>query len=479
MPVAEQDSLRGKIVSRTDAELRMLVVADEPATRELLADTLAAEKVQLFTVSDAESALECLPEVRPRIVLADLLLPGMNGLELLERVLESDAGIDFILMTGDPSAECALDAIRQGACDYLLKPIDPGRLRSCVRRLVDEAITRQKTLRLDQDLIDVFQFQGMIGRSPLMLEVFARIRRIAPHFESVLATGETGTGKDLVARALHNLTPRPSAPFAVCNCSALVETLLESELFGHVRGAFTGAVENKQGIFEYANGGTVFLDEIGELALPAQAKLLRVLQNREVQRVGSPTPHTVKIRVIAATNRDLRKMVASGQFREDLFYRLSAIEISVPSLGKRKEDLPLLQRHFLKKYAARYQKEITGITRRAQTRLAAHSWPGNVRELENAISGACIMATGSVLDLIDLPETLRAPVEVAGFEERDLVTLEIVQQRYLLKVLNVVGGNKARAAEILGVGRNTIYQMLSRIEESTEAFSSPGTHKTA
>ncbi len=457
----------------------MLVVEDEPATLELVSKTLAGEKVQLFTVSDAESALERLPELRPRIVLSDLLLPGINGLELLERVLESDAGIDFILMSRESSTEPAIDAIRKGACDYLLKPLDPDRLRNCVRHLVDEAMTRQKTLRLDEDLIDVFQFQGMIGRSPLMLEVFAKIRRIAPHFESVLVTGETGTGKDLVARALHNLSPQPSAPFAVCNCSALVETLLESELFGHVRGAFTGAVENKQGIFEYANGGTVFLDEIGELAMSAQAKLLRVLQNREVQRVGSPTRRTVNVRVIAATNRDLRKMVASGQFREDLFYRLSAIEISVPSLGKRKEDLPLLQRHFLKKYASRYEKAITGITRRAQTRLAAHSWPGNVRELENAISGSCIMATGNVIDLADLPEMFAAPVEAADYEERELVTLEVMEQRYLLKVLDVVGGNKARAAEILGIGRNTIYQMLSRIGESAEVFSSPGSPKTA
>jgi DNA-binding NtrC family response regulator len=456
-----------------------LVVDDEPETLKLVCDALAGENVQLFPVSDAESALERLPEVRPRIVLADLLLPAMSGLELLERVLEIDAGIDFILMTGYPSTEPAVDAIRKGACDYLPKPLDISRLRSCVRHLVDEAMIRQKSFRLDEDLIDVFQFQGMIGRSPLMLEVFAKIRRIAPHFDSVLVTGETGTGKDLVARALHNLSPLPSAPFAVCNCSALVETLLESELFGHVRGAFTGAVENKQGIFEYANGGTVFLDEIGELALPAQAKLLRVLQNREVQRVGSPTPHTVNVRVIAVTNRDLRKMVASGRFREDLFYRLSTIEISVPSLAKRKEDLPLLQRHFLKKYSSRYKKEITGITRRAQTRLAAHSWPGNVRELENAISGSCIMTAANVIDLADLPEMFRAPIQAAEFEEQELVTLETLEQRYLLKVLDLVGGNKAKAAEILGIGRNTIYQMLSRIEETAQVLSSPDTHKTA
>jgi len=466
-------------LSQTNADLKMLVVDHEPETLELVRKTLAGEKVQLFTFSNAEGALERLTTIRPQVVLSDLQLPDMNGLVLLERVLECDAGIDFILMADDPLTETAVDAIRKGACDYLSKPLDVGRLRSCVRRLVDEAITRQKTFRLDQDLIDIFQFQGMIGRSPLMLEVFAKIRRIAPHFDSVLVTGETGTGKDLVARALHNLSPLPSAPFAVCNCSALVETLLESELFGHVRGAFTGALENKQGIFEYANGGTVFLDEIGELAFPAQAKLLRVLQNREVQRVGSPTPHTVNVRVIAATNRDPRKMVADGEFREDLFYRLSGLEISVPSLAKRKEDLPLLQRHFLKRYSSRYKKEITGITRRAQTRLAAHSWPGNIRELENAISSSCIMTTGNVIDLADLPEMLRAPVQVPEFEERELLTLETMQQRYLLKVLDIVGGNKAKAAEILGIGRNTIYQMLSRIGETDEVLTPPETPKTA
>jgi len=319
----------------------------------------------------------------------------------------------------------------------------------------------------------------MIGRSPLMLEAFAKIRHIAPHFQTVLITGETGTGKELAARALHDLSAVASAPFAICNCSALVETLLESELFGYVRGAFTGAVQNKQGIFEYANGGTVFLDEIGELPLSAQAKLLRVLQNHEVQRVGSPVTHYVDVRVITATHRDLPKMVALGQFREDLFYRLSALEITVPSLAERKEDLPLLQRHFLDKYTKRYEKEITGITRRAQTRLAAHSWPGNVRELENTISSACMMAVGPVIDVADLPETLRMPVRVTDIASQGLISLEAMQQRYVLQVLRQVQGNKAKAAEILGIGRNTIYQMLSRMGETAEALAESEANKTA
>jgi transcriptional regulator with PAS, ATPase and Fis domain len=302
--------------------------------------------------------------------------------------------------------------------------------------------------------------------------VFAKIRRIAPHFRTVLVKGATGTGKELVAHALHRLGPASSAPFAVCNCAALVETLLESELFGYVRGAFTGAAHDKQGIFEYANGGTVFLDEIGEMPLAAQAKLLRVLQNQEVQRVGSPVPRRVNVHVVAATHRDLRKMVDQGQFREDLFYRLSVVEIGIPRLNQRKEDLPLLQRHFLEKYSSLYKKEIIGITRRAQARLASHTWPGNVRELENVISGSCIMATTNVIDIQDLPE-LRPSIQEATLEENELLSLEEVQRRYLLHVLNHVGGNKAKAAEILGVGRNTIYQMLNRGRASSEMMDPP------
>ncbi len=439
----------------------MLIVHDDPETVNLICNALVDEKVQLFSCPNTESALERLIQIRPRIVLSDLSVPSMGGLALLDRLLTNDPGIDFIL-TGHHSTESAVEAIRRGACDYLPRPLDIARLQGSVRQLVEAGTTRSKTLSLDQNLVEIFQFHGLIGRSPLMLDLFARIRHIAPHFQTVLITGETGTGKELVARALHDLSPVASAPFAICNCSALVETLLESELFGHVRGAFTGAIQNKQGIFEYANGGTVFLDEIGELPLSAQAKLLRVLQNQEFQRVGSPVTHHVNARVIAATHRDLSAMVAAGQFREDLFYRLTTLEISVPALAQRMEDLPLLQRHFLEKYAKVYRKEITGMTRRAQARLAAHSWPGNVRELENAIGSAAMMAAGPAIDVGDLPETLRSLSPVSQVANQGWLTLEAMQQRYLVQVLSRVQGNKAKAAKILGVGRNTIYQMLSR-----------------
>ena len=454
-------------LSKRDSQLSMLVVDDEAENLELIGEALAGEHVNLVLEKSAEAALERVMELHPRIVLSDLKLPGMDGLELLERVLSVDPGTDFMLMTGFYSPESAVDAIRRGACDYFSKPLNVRRLQSRIHSLLDEAGTRQKAFQLDQELVDAYQFEGMIGRSPLMLDVFAKIRRIAPHFRTVLIKGATGTGKELVAHALHNLGPASSAPFAVCNCAALVESLLESELFGYVRGAFTGAAHDKQGIFEYANGGTVFLDEIGEMPLAAQAKLLRVLQNQEVQRVGSPVPRRVNVHVVAATHRDLRKMVDQGQFREDLYYRLSVVEIGLPRLNQRKEDLPLLQRHFLEKYAELYKKEIIGITRRAQARLASHSWPGNIRELENVISGSCIMATTNVIDIQDLPE-LRPSVQEAALEENELLSLEEVQRRYLLHVLNHVGGNKAKAAEILGVGRNTIYQMLNRGKAASE-----------
>ncbi|MFZ0284686.1 MAG: sigma-54 dependent transcriptional regulator [Terriglobales bacterium] len=455
--------------SQNDTRLRMLVVDGSTEDIELVRAAVSSENVHILAAPNAESALERLPQLRPRIILSDLGLSGMNGLEFLQRVLAKDPGVDFILMTSHYSPESAVDAIRKGAANYLPKPVDGETLRHCVRGLVKEAEVRRKTFQLDHDLADAYQFEGMIGRSPRMLEAFAKIRHIAPHFRSVLVTGETGTGKELVAQTLHKLSPVAAAPFVVCNCSALVETLLESQLFGYVRGAFTGATQDKQGIFEYANGGTVFLDEVGELPMSAQAKLLRVLQNQEVQRVGSPTPLRVNVRVIAATHRDLRKMVAQGQFREDLFYRLSVVEIPVPRLAHRKEDLPLLQRHFLEKYSALYGKQISGITRRAQTCLAAHSWPGNIRELENVISSSCIMSVGTVIDLPDLPEVLRAPSPAIDRDDAELVTMETMQQRHLLRVLNYVEGNKAKAAEILGVGRNTVYQILSRIRAGSAA----------
>jgi DNA-binding NtrC family response regulator len=317
-------------------------------------------------------------------------------------------------------------------------------------------------LKLENELLENFEFDGMIGRSPLMLELVSKIRRIAPHFRSVLVTGPTGVGKELVARALHRLSPGQKGNFVALNCSSISETLAESELFGHVKGAFTGAHQDKVGVFEYAEGGVVLLDEIGEMPLPLQAKLLRVLQNQEVQRVGSPAVRKVSARVVAATNRDLPEMVSQGKFREDLYFRLCMIELKVPSLAERREDLPILQRHFLKSFAAQYKKPLAGLTRRAQTLLSKYSWPGNVRELENVIGHACMMTESDVIDVRDLPPRIQNLRADENPESEAELSLDQVARMHAQRVLAHVGGNKVRAAEILGISRTYLYELLKK-----------------
>ena len=444
--------------------LKLLAIDDDAQNLEIIKVALKREGLEIMTAQDPEEGFELFLRTRPKIVLLDLVMPKVSGIELLERIVSVDAGVDVILITAHYSAESAVEAIQKGAADYMTKPIEIEKLRSRISSLLDDAEMRQKTLRLDQELIDAYQFEGMVGRSPLMLEVYAKIRRIAPHFRTVLVTGATGTGKELAAKALHRLSPAARGPFIVCNCSALVENLVESELFGYVRGAFTGATQDKVGMFEHADGGSIFLDEIGELAPAAQAKLLRVLQNRQVQRVGSLTPRNIDVRVIAATHRDLKKMVREGHFREDLYYRLGVVEIPMPVLANRREDLPLLERYFIQKFSAEYNKPIAGLVRRAQTRLATYPWPGNVRELENVIGNACMMTDANLIDINDLPDRVRGPLTEELGGDETFLPLEELQRRHILRVLEGVGGNKARAAEVLGIGRATIYQLLSRMK---------------
>lgn len=448
----------------SSTRLKLLAIDDDAQNLELIGSALEREGLEIATEQDPEVGFETFLKFRPRIVLLDLVMPKVSGIELLQRIVSIDPGVDVILITAHYSAESAVEAIQKGAADYLTKPLDIDKLRARIESLMADAEVRQKTLRLDQELIGAYQFEGMVGRSPLMLEVFARIRRIAPHFRTVLVTGDTGTGKELVARALHRLSPSARGPFVVCNCSALVDNLVESELFGYVKGAFTGAIQDKVGLFEHADGGTIFLDEIGELAPAVQAKLLRVLQNHQVQRVGSLVPRNIDVRVIAATHRNLKTMVREGSFREDLFYRLAVIEIGLPVLASRREDLPLLERYFIEKFSAEYNKSIAGLVRRAQTRLATYPWPGNIRELENVLGNACMMADGSLIDIGDLPERLRTPHGDGTQVSEGFLSLDEVQRRHVLRVLEGVGGNKVRAAEVLGIGRATIYKLLSKMK---------------
>jgi len=456
---------------RADADVgfRLLVIDDEPQNLSLIESALEQQGLEILTTTDPNAGLALFHEKRPEIVLLDLVMPKISGMDLLEQIIASDPGAEVILMTGYYSAESALEAIRKGAADYLTKPLDVVALRDRVLAVVNEHRSRRLATQLDQQMVDSFQLEGIVGRSPLIMDVFAAIRRVAPHFRTALISGDTGTGKELVAHALHRLSPVSDKTFAVCNCSALVETLFESELFGHVRGAFTGANHDKVGLFEYAHQGTVFLDEIGDMPLAGQAKLLRVLQNQEVQRVGSPAPRKVDVRVIAATNKNLRALVREHAFREDLFYRLSMVEIALPGLLDRKEDLPLLERYFLERFATQYNKPVRGMTRRAQALLARHDWPGNVRELENVIGKACMMVEGNVIDTKDLPPHIRKAPVLHRVDDDNLLSMEEVQERHLVRVLQRVGGDKSRAAEVLGISRSTLYNMLARREVPRKA----------
>jgi DNA-binding NtrC family response regulator len=440
----------------------LVVIDDDPANIKFVRFILANEGLEIHAATDPLSGMDLIHRTRPQIVLLDLVMPGVHGMEVLQKILEFDPGIDVILMTGYYSTESAVEAIQKGAADYFPKPFSPEKLRERIGQIKEDSRHRQRSLKLENELLENFEFEGMIGRSPLMLELFSQIRRIAPHFRSVLVTGPTGVGKELVARALHRLSPGQKGNFVALNCSSISETLAESELFGHVKGAFTGAHQDKVGIFEYADGGTALLDEIGEMLLPLQAKLLRVLQNQELQRVGSPVVRKVNVRVVAATNRSLPEMVSQGKFREDLYFRLCMIELKVPSLAERREDLPMLQRQFLKSFAAQYKKPLAGLTRRAQTLLARYSWPGNVRELENVIGHACIMTESDVIDLRDLPAQIQnlRPTENSQSEEQ--LSMEQIARLHAQRVLAHVGGNKVRAAEILGISRTYLYELLKK-----------------
>jgi len=447
--------------------ITLLVIDDDPQNLELITEALEQENLHILTAADPKAGLDLFFEKRPRIVLSDLMMPQIDGMKVLERIVAVDPGAEVILMTAHYSTESAVEAIQKGACDYMTKPLNLDKLRARISDLLAQAAERRRALDLENELIETSQFQGMIGRSPLILDVYAKVRRIAPHFRSVLVTGPTGTGKELVAQALHRLSPVAGKPMTVCNCSAIVETLFESELFGYVRGAFTGANQDKAGLFESASGSTIFLDEIGELPLNVQAKLLRVLQSQEIQRVGSTATRKVDIRVVAATHRDLRSMVEQKTFREDLYYRLGMVEIRLPRLADRKEDLPLLQRYFLERFSEQYGKPISGFTRRAQALLARHYWPGNVRELENVIGSACMVTRDDVIDIPDLPEHLSGP----GDEERSdaLISLETLERRHVQHVLARLDGNKNRAAEVLGISRATLYSILQKISSAQKA----------
>ena len=443
----------------------IVVIDDNVGSLELLSAALSHSDAAVYTASNPVDGLELVRKHRPRLVVTDLVMPDMSGLEVLQHVVNFDSSIDVILMTAHYTPETAVAAIRQGAADYLQKPVKIAILRERVASLI-EAANRRKKARSDSDLgAQDLEFEGLQASSDQMWDLFAMVQRVAPHYRSVLIHGPTGAGKDLLATALHRRSRVPGK-FVVLNCSAVVETLFESELFGHVRGAFTGADRDKSGLFELANGGTLFLDEIGDMPIPTQAKLLRAIQNQEILPVGSLTSRKVNVRIVAATHHDLRAAIASGSFREDLYYRLSMVELTVPSLNERSEDIPLLARHFVRKFSTEFSRHIEGLTPRALIVLKRYGWPGNVRELEHVIGRACMLADGTMLDVEDLPENL-VQTQTRPDPSGDSTSVLETQERQLVEdALRASGGNQSEAARRLGIGRDALRYKMKRYELS-------------
>jgi two-component system, NtrC family, response regulator HydG len=456
---------------------RLLIVDDDPdipAVIERFARKLGFEVTYRGSGRDALAALS---DLKPDVALVDLQMPQLGGMDVLKAVRAADPECQVILMTGNATVETAIEAVKAGALDYLSKPLDFDRLRKLLVDVRDSIHRRELMMEVDAEVARQFEFNGMIGRSPAMQELFDSIRRLAPHVRTVLITGETGTGKELVAKALHKTGPRQTRRFITLNCSAVVETLFESELFGHVRGAFTGASDTKVGMFEHADGGTLFLDEAGELPLPMQAKLLRAVEYGEVQRVGSLESRKVDVHVIAATSRDLRAESAAGRFRLDLFYRLSIIEIHLAPLRERIEDIPYLTARFVRECADRLKRPITGVAPSAERLLQQSKWPGNIRELRNVIERACIVSENRILSERDflaalapqraaLENAVAPPPASAAANLSDDPQLSNAQREHIERVLHQARGNKAAAAKLLGISRRSLYRWIDRLHVS-------------
>ncbi len=446
---------------------RILVVDDESSARGALSEILQDEGYKVRTAADGFRALAAASEFAPDVVLTDLKMPGMDGLALMDRIKETHPEVAVVLMTAFGAVESAVEAMRAGASNYLTKPLNSDELLLVLERCLEGVALKRETKRLKEEVAGKYKFENIVGQSAEMQSVFKTVRQIAPSRATVLVTGDSGTGKEMIAAAIHHSSPRAEKPFVKLHCAALAETLLESELFGHERGSFTGADRRRIGRFEEADGGTLFLDEISEISPATQVKLLRVLQEHEFERVGGNQAVKVDVRVIAATNRDLGEMVKRGEFREDLYYRLNVINLRLPSLKERPGDIPALAAHFLMKYAKENDKQVERIDDAALTILRNYPWRGNVRELENVIERAVVMSDGTVLRASHLPpEVQEAQGPTSDSPKIPGCTLAEIEKHAILETLAHVGGSTTAAAKMLGI---SVRKIQYRLQEYAEA----------
>ena len=448
-------------VSRRPVPMSLLIVDDEETTRELCAAVAMQSGLRSIAVPSAEQALEVLEQSAVDILLVDLKLPGMSGLELLKRASELYPQLSVIVLTQYGTIDSAIEATRNGARDYVTKPFRIEELRTRLDRAIQAVDLQQENRVLREQLSAQVAFGSFVGASEKMRRVYRMIEKVGPRNYSVLILGESGTGKELVARAVHSASPRKNRPFVPVDCSSITPTLIESELFGYVKGAFTGAMQSKQGLLEAAHGGTLFLDEIGDMPLDLQAKLLRVLQEREVKPVGATERRAIDVRVIAATNRDLDAGIRNGTFRQDLYFRLNVVQIKLPPLRERKTDIPLLVATFLEKYSDP-DEATRSISDDAMQRLIAYDWPGNVRELENAIARSVAIGTGPLIHVAELPTNLHYPPVEQLPQKDEIIPLEEMERRAIVRTLRETNGDKVAASRILGIGKTTLYRKLKQ-----------------
>lgn len=446
-----------------EENVRVLVVDDELIMRDSLSDWLRHDGYDVSAVENGAEAIQKVRKEKWDVLIVDLKMPGMNGIEVMQEVKKIDKGIPVIIMTAYATVDTAVKAMKEGAYDYIVKPFNPEEIGLSIRKIIAQQRLIRENIYLRQELRKRYQFKDIITKNPKMREILELVRSVAKTTSTVLIEGDSGTGKELIARAIHSSSARRKGPFVAVSCAALPETLLETELFGHEKGAFTGAISAKKGRFELAHKGTLFLDEIAEISLKTQVDLLRVLEEKEFTKIGGTKPIRVDVRIISATNKNLKKLVGEERFRDDLFYRLNVVSIQIPPLRERMEDIPLLVEHFLEKYRIEYTREIRGISEEAMNVLLEYDWPGNVRELENTIESSLVVTKGDTINAKDLPGLLRTP-EGKSYTLSGNKKLHEVEKECISQALHVHNWNIKKCAEILGIDRTTLYNKIRKYQ---------------